>query len=87
MERTGGSDSMGRGYLVIGNILVTVDVFSERKDSLRPGEIRILDPTKDLKKQIYEALSGKEWDESMDKLDGLLEESQYGIGKVYPRHS
>jgi len=63
------------GRLVYGNILIAVDVFSNKKGALKPNETRVIDGGKPLMPQIYEALSGSKWDSFMEKFDKEMEDN------------
>ena len=56
-------------YFIYRGILIAVDAFSMKKTAVQPGSVTILDPGKDVKKQLYEALSGNKWDEVVERID------------------
>ena len=62
------------GYLIYGNVVIAVDLFSQKSSAMKDGEIRVLDNIKSLQKQIYEALSGNEWDNVIEKIDSEFHE-------------
>jgi len=59
-------------YLVYRDVLIAVDIFSVKKEALKPGETRILDSNQPLKPQVYEALSGNKWNSTIDKIDEAI---------------
>ena len=66
-------------YFIYRDIMIAVDAFSSKKTAVKPGSVTVLDSSKDLKKQLYEALSGNKWDEVIERIDrrwenGLLSE-------------
>jgi len=63
------------GYFVSGNVKIVVDLFSQKEGSMKEGEVRELRNDIPVQHQIYEALSGNKWDESMEKLSKKLEET------------
>ena len=60
---------MAIGYLIYGDVLIVVDLFSVHHNAMKPGEVRVLSPWGSMKKQIYEALSGRPWDEVIERID------------------
>ena len=62
------------GYFVSGDIIIAVDLFSQKEGSMKEGEIRELRNDIPINQQIYEALSGNKWDEAMERLFKKFEE-------------
>lgn len=59
---------MGVGYLIYRDILIAIDLFSTKQESMNRGEVRVLDSNKPLAPQIYEAISGNKWDSFLENL-------------------
>lgn len=56
------------GYFIYRDVVIAVDLFSQHHNAMKPGEVRVLKEG-NVKEQIFEALSGKPWDEAMDRLE------------------
>lgn len=69
---------MGTGYLLVGNVLIAIDCFSSAKGALKAGEVRDITGRWPLRHVIFEAISGRPWDETIERLDKIWREGEEG---------
>lgn len=57
------------GYFIYDGVVIAVDLFSTHSKAMKAGEVRVLSSESCLKKDIYQALSGRPWDEIIERID------------------